>query len=309
MHTATLSLWALLSPALAASPPLRDDCGDVEVVPPPQLIAAAHDAVRGLEGARFLALAEGVGASVACADEPLDPGTVAQLHGVVALRALYDDRSGEAVNALRSALAADPAFEFPDGVAQPGHPILLRLETARGMAGSPTRSLRACEGVVYVDGRPAEGAASDRPLVLQLVSADQAVVSAAYVGTGAPLPEWSDPLVTCATDVVSAEAPRRRVGAKAAPWVLGVASAGTLALGGALYGGAWAAYLEHCPQRADGERECPVTSEEDFWSDTLRPQFRWGVGLMAAGGVGLAGTSLVVALSQDGPRLSLVGHW
>lgn len=173
-------------------------------------IDGAWTAFLALDEPTYTAHHAAVGRALPCLREPLPPAEVAQVHALAAGAAFLAGSDPRAVDGLRGAVAADPAFDLPR--LPDSHPLRAQLDVARRMAAGDTRPVAS---EVTVDGAPSPTAPVDRPTFLQH-RMGAGVDNGAYVATGRPLPSWAVP-------------PRKR------PVALVAATGATAVAAGALY--------------------------------------------------------------------------
>jgi hypothetical protein len=187
-------------------------------------VEQAQQAFRQLDRDGFAAARERLQGALPCLSEPLQPGDAARIHGLMALDAFLAKDDGRSVANLHAALRADPDFDLPRDLFPEGHPLRLHLHVARSLQPGMVRPLpQPPEGVVTVDGVPAERAPGDRPSVLQWTIQDAQVRDTAYLDIGAAMPPWG-PIPE----------PERDRGPQH-PWGLLGAAGGSAALAGGLY--------------------------------------------------------------------------
>jgi hypothetical protein len=151
-----------------------------------------------MDAERFGGARDRAVAALPCLGEPLTGPEAAAYHGLMALDAFLRQDDAGAVNSFRAALAADPAWALPPETVPEAHPIRVQLQVARSLTGTLSTPLPdLAPDHVAVDGVAATVAPTDRPAILQRLSADGTVLDTAYLAAGAALPAWApaSPLV------------------------------------------------------------------------------------------------------------------
>ena len=145
--------------------------------------------IDGFQAARDQALTE-----LPCLVDPLQPTDAARIHVLGALDAFTRNDEAGAVNALRSAVQAYPAYALPPEFVPVGHALRLQLRVASTVTDSAPRPLPAqSEGALLIDGSEAKVAPTDRPFILQLLQEGDEVRATSYVQSRGTLPPWATP--------------------------------------------------------------------------------------------------------------------
>jgi hypothetical protein len=195
--------------------------------------------IAGFTRARELALEQ-----VGCAQEPLSPEIVAQLHVVEALGWYVARDHDRVVAAWRSVRATAPTWKPPPELAPPGNELSRWFEEARNALPSAVEPLAVPPATeARVDGVVGAPRPLERPAVVQLVGAGSTVQWSGYLRPGSPLPAW---------DAIGRQYQSRRVMLK--PML--VASAG----GALTAGGLWIAAAEARSRYVD--RDDPLPYED-----------------------------------------------
>lgn len=257
----------LASLALAACPATPASVVEHDVA----ALAAFGDLDKaGVASARSALLAD-----LECLSAPLSPAEAARVHRVEAMARFVGGNREGAVTAWRSAVAAEPAWAFPDSLAPAGNPFRVAFETARTLGPGASVDVGVPSGVVLlVDGTSAGARPTERPAVVQVQDLAGAVKWSAYVDAGEAIPGLEHfapaPIAT-----VTEPKPQRKVR------VSFVAAGGAAAASAGLYVAALTmkgTYLD--PEYA------ATASRED--SDALRTRANT-LGWAGAGAAGLAG--------------------
>lgn len=227
---ALLLVWFLLhaAPGLAACP---EPTARAAVALP---VAEALQGFAAMDDEGFAAARDRAVAALPCLAEPLTGPEAAAYHGLMALDAFLRQDDAGAVNSFRAALASEPAWALPPETVPEAHPINVQLQVARSLTGSPTAPLPdLAPDSITVDGAAAAAAPTDRPAILQRISADGTVVDTAYLSAGGALPAWA-PAVPFVAEPLPPE--RRR------PIALAAGAGASLLASGACLGLAWRAH-------------------------------------------------------------------
>lgn len=127
--------------------------------------------------------------ALACLSEPISAASAASVHRHHALVAFLHEDPARARAAFRSALVLQPSYRLPEDVAPPGNPLALLYDEARGLGPGPEEPVWPEAGTtLLVDGATSTALPSDRPVVVQILSGDGAVLSTTYLQVGANLP-------------------------------------------------------------------------------------------------------------------------
>jgi len=177
---------------------------------------AAIKAFRDMDQALFSTFVDRTAVLVNCLSEPLSPQDAAHFHELMMLDAFVREDDTAATYAIRSALAADPAYALPDDLIEEDHPLRLVYRIARTLATASGMRLTGEESEwVTIDGsREAEvPVPTDRPIVIQRMDAQGLVMATRFLQAGDQLPAWASvqgaPPPTAATpDPALAPAPK-----------------------------------------------------------------------------------------------------
>lgn len=181
-----------------------------------ELLVQAEVAFRAMDLDTFEDAHGALMAELPCLAQPLDAPQVAAIHQ---LEAMSRFAAGEpSTAAWRSALQAHGALQLDPAMAPEGHPLREELEAARSIPDGEHEALR--EGLL-VDASPGHSRALDRPVLVQDLSLSW------YLLESQPTPAELLP--------PEPETPQRDVLAIG----LSAGAAGTAALAGGLYTGAW----------------------------------------------------------------------
>ncbi len=197
-------------------------------------LSEGQAAFSAMDGAAFQAADATAIAALRCLGEPITAQGAAAWHRHVGLSAwLVDDVAGTRA-AFRSALTLQPAWRLPEEVAPPNNPLARLYDEAATLGAGPDDPIWAETGLqVLIDGGIADALPRERPVVLQLLSADGQVLETRSLAPGDALPPQvhrgpaPTPTVAIppATETAAAEraAPRRGllVGAGASALVAG----------------------------------------------------------------------------------------
>lgn len=198
-----------------------------------------------------------------CAAEVLPPELAARTHRALALDVWVRGEEDQAVEALLAARTLDPSWVAPPGWLP--DQLAVRVAEAPPPVGS-TRARHPHEGMLAFDGTPTDRR-PDRTSVLQWVGDDGTVLGSWVLGHRDPLPDY-DPVYHSRRNLV-------------------VASLTGLALGGALYGGAFVS-ASGFPETRDLQAVRAVQTR----TNTLTAG---GVALMA---LGVSGFSVALAVGR-----------
>lgn len=178
---ALLLALAGLPSALAACPSRSAD-----LVRP---INEAQAAFASMDGEAMNRASSAAETALACLSEPISPATAAAVHRHEALIAFLHDDPARARAAFRSALALQPSYRLPEDIAPPGNPLAALYDEARALGPGPEEPAWPEAGTtLLVDGATATAVPSDRPVILQILSGDGAVLSTSYLRVGANFP-------------------------------------------------------------------------------------------------------------------------
>lgn len=181
----TVVLLALVLPTVRAECPASpealkgylDDAMQAYVDLDPDAFAVARDAGRE---------------ALECVDQPLDASLAGAYHRMEGLSGLVSRDDRRTLNSFRASVAVEPAWEMPEDVAPPGHPLSMAYEAARMAAPSARVSVSVPRcSVLYVDGVQTTARPRDRPAILQIVNdEDAAVLWTSYIAPPAEPPSW-----------------------------------------------------------------------------------------------------------------------
>lgn len=235
-----VALLAWSAPALAACP------APVSALTVAQDISLSDAAFADMDSEAFNASRSSALRTLPCVNETITTTQVSALHRMQGLAGFLNRDQAASIASFRSLLAVSPGYVLSETVAPEGHPLRAWFETAMMTPSAAPRPVTAPKkGWVYVDGKIATVAPSDRPFVLQVFDPNGAIILTELVGAGAPIPTpTGDTKVVAKSSNASSAAPlpggrppdrggERRVNAPL------LATAGVMALAsGGLY---WAA--------------------------------------------------------------------
>lgn len=153
-------------------------------------INEAQAAFASMDGGGFSRASGVADEALACLSEPISPASAASVHRHEALVAFVRDDPARARAAFRSALALQPSYRLPEDIAPAGNPLARLYEEARALGPGPDEAIWPSPGTtMLVDGATAASLPSDRPVIVQILSGDGAVLSTSYLRVGGALPE------------------------------------------------------------------------------------------------------------------------
>lgn len=127
--------------------------------------------------------------ALGCLGEPISAASAASVHRHEALVAFLHNDPARARAAFRSALVLQPSYRLPEDVAPPGNPLATLYDEARALGPGPEEPVFTEPGLtLLVDGATSTALPSDRPVIVQVLSGDGAVLSTTYLQVGADLP-------------------------------------------------------------------------------------------------------------------------
>ena len=231
-----VSLW--LAQARAAECP-GGPLGPSELA---ALLDEADAAFVELEIPTFIALSDRVRSSIPCLDAPAGPALVARLHRTEGLR-LFGERNVDAVRVFAAARSVEPDYVFPSDVVPSGSPILDDYSAMDLDAGEIEVLPEPLAGSVWVDGRETRERPLAWPTLVQIVASDGHTVDlSVYLRHDAPAPLYpAAPVFVPEPEALIVVPPAPVAIVRRSTRVPLMVAAGTsAALGGVLYGAAWA---------------------------------------------------------------------
>ena len=276
---------ALTVAGLLAAPPAvaRDTRADragsgcvVEATAVASAVRAAEDAFAAMDSAAFqVAYADALD-GLRCLTVPVTPRLAADLHRVVVLQAFRDQDEALVLAAMASLLRLQPAFQFPDRVVSPGHPLARLLVQAQSAAPGAPVTVRTPRGTsLRIDGQRASERTRDLPEIAQVLTDQGEVLWSDLLLPGIPVPLDDIPNLPAS--------PRQRVSTAAAFASAGTLVAGCVFMGLALNSRAAAQDLGDA-MRSD---PTPTAAEREQFNHLATRSNALGVGGQAALGVGL----------------------
>lgn len=152
-------------------------------------INEAQAAFASMDGRSFERASGVADEALSCLGEPISPASAASVHRHEALAAFVHDDPARARAAFRSALALQPSYRLPEDIAPAGNPLAKLYEEARALGPGPDEPIWPSPGTtMLVDGATASALPSDRPVIVQILSGDGAVLSTSYLRVGGALP-------------------------------------------------------------------------------------------------------------------------
>lgn len=134
----------------------------------------------------FRAATDQMRAHMACLVEPITRDLAASVHRLVGLRAATDDQKDLAALAFAAARSIEPRWRFPESLFPKGHPLRALYE-AFPLDLATWAALGPSSAVVRLDGRTADSRPTAWPTIVQVFSADGAVLSSAYLWPEDPM--------------------------------------------------------------------------------------------------------------------------
>ena len=208
-------------------------------------------------------------------------------------------RTEFATAAFAASRTADPHGFFPLTVMPAEAPERAAYEGASAEPGTLVPFTPPPVDAVSLDGIDAQMRPAARPGVYQYTDPDGMPRDPGVFAADKPFP------------VILAPPPDRRR-PSAGQWVGGALSAGLLATGGAVYAAGLSAdqnpdYRQLCPDEGANSVDCDAARA--YYDSTIYPAVVSGIGLMIAGGAGLAGTGVWVAVTSGGASVGMGGRW
>lgn len=150
--------------------------------------AEATFATMAIDG--FRAATDRVAADSACIAETLPRPMIARLHRAYGLRAFVDGDTTKAVQAFAAARSIEPAYEFPEALVPPDHPVRARYIAQDPASGGETALPVPEVGSLLVDGRAGAPRPVTRPALFQVQETSGLVAASGYRWPGEPLFEY-----------------------------------------------------------------------------------------------------------------------
>lgn len=232
---------ALAAPEVAAPAWAGAPVGCSAAVPPSTLARFLKDAelrLAELDDDGFAAAAQAAAAATACVGSPLSAADLAPWHRVMGVRAFTAGDEATAAAHFRAYVALAPDGELPSSYAGEGGKLVafFRASVAERPTGAPRALLPPPGYRAVADGAPATLLPAGRAGVVQLLAAEDTVVTTWALDGDDPAPDLGSVLAKAVAPVVSTlpapTAQRRPVG-------LAVATAVTAALAGGSYAASW----------------------------------------------------------------------
>jgi len=176
-------IWWMLAQAVAM------ECTAVSVTDLSRGRVQAEAAIEQVDPDKLLMVGEALRHDVACVTDVLMPQDVAGLFRIRGFVAFVEQDRDTATEWFRAARSVDPGYDLPPLLAAPRHPLRRLYDAAEPRQGDVTRSLPMVrDGELWVDGEVASSAPSERPFLLQHVSAEGEVLLTEVVPAGGELP-------------------------------------------------------------------------------------------------------------------------
>ena len=240
-------------------------------------VSAAETAFAAMDPTAFRRARKLAEDQLECLGETLTPLDAGSFHRVLAMDAFMAKDQQEAIASFRAVHAALPAYVLPTSIAVEGSPLRTLFDQAGELGQGEPRALEVPPGLaLMVDGARAMVIPSERPYVLQVLSASGGVTWTGHLGAGESPPTWNvivaeEAAVTVAPAPVPVEPvqpalpsePPERVGPKL-PVLAGAGAA--LVAAGALYGVAGVKKAEY--ESPDGYADMTAADLDSLRSTT-----------------------------------------
>lgn len=291
-------LLMMMSPAQASTCPAATDVSSLSA-----LLDAAEKAYwTDLEPGVFAEKFKAAEAVLECLGSVVEPRLAARVHRVEGLNAWLASDADATSRSFTAARYLDYEYQFPQELppTAPERALFARIAPEP----PPTQALVAPkDGSYSFDGTWTNARPLGRPTIYQRIKTDKSVVETLYLKADQAVPG-----ATVAPTPDPATAPVRATAhpPRAAQWVLGGVSLAALATGAVIYGSGLWGYEQ------DSYTNLVATNPDaanDYYTNDLYPRMAVGAGLAIAGGVGLAGTGVWLAVTPNGVGVGASGTW
>lgn len=252
-------------------------------------LSAAEKAYAGLDEDGFFAAASQASTLLGCVSEPISPTLAARFHRVQGIAAFARKDRETAVLDFGAARAADPDYTFPETLVPPGNKMLQDYVALDLSLVTRTRVPAPATGALTFDGRTSLERPELVPTIAQFLDSDGRPTLTIWLRPNDPMPVYT-PRTT------QKKSGKGRTLAGVGLQVAGVGLA------------AWGSNAFYAAQCGAERYANQLTPEElaVYEEEELKPLRLTGLGLMAAGGVGLIAGGALLVVHPTGASVTVV---